>query len=68
MKVTNNGQRWINKRIGKTGEKYISFDKGVKKFAVIVVTHQTEQRQKTIGRYKKIEDAIMVRDNYLNSL
>lgn len=56
-----------NRHIGKSGEKYISWDKTLQKFSVWITTHGTDKRKQiNIGRFKTKEAAIGARDNYLN--
>lgn len=53
--------------IGKTGEKYIFYDKyrRLSKYAVYVVV---EGKQKFVGSYKTLDDAIISRDKYIDNL
>jgi len=55
------------RRIGKSGEKYIYFDKNRKGWSVIVPTGKIGG-QKRMGSYKEKGDAVLCRDKYLSDL
>lgn len=45
-----------------SSERYISFENSVKKFVVYI---PFKKKQKNIGRFKKLEDAVLCRDKCL---
>ena len=51
-------------KAGKTGEKYITYDKGIDRFVVLFSVGDT--KQKKMGNFKNLDDAIMCRDKYLS--
>lgn len=53
-------------KAGISGEKYIIFEKSIKRYWVMVPTNRIGE-QKKIGRFEKLEDAILCRDKYLSS-
>lgn len=62
------GQRiGVNKAVGKSGEKYITWVKQKHLYKVIISTNK-QKSQQTIGYSKTLEDAILMRDKYLSSL
>ena len=60
------GTTCINSLIGKSGEKYIYFDNSCRRFTVLITTHKSKPKQIKIGKYKTLEEAVIVRNNYLN--
>lgn len=55
-----------NAQPGLSGEKYICFEKKINKYAVVIPTRKSGKgKQKTIGRFKKLQDAVSCRDKYL---
>lgn len=54
----------MNSAIGASGEKYIYFDKHRKKYCAILPTGIIG-KQKTLGRFNTLEDAVICRDKYL---
>jgi hypothetical protein len=56
----------MNTDVGKTGEKYVSYDKSNRKYKVTITF--PFGKQKTIGYSTTLEGAIGLRDKYLNFL
>lgn len=60
------GQRiGMNSALGELNEKYITFKKSIKRYTVTISTHSFP-KQKRVGTFKTLEEAIMCRDKYLS--
>lgn len=55
-----------NHRIGKTGEKYIIFDKISRKYVIWISVG--EKKQLYVGRFSTLHEAITARDKYLTEM
>ena len=56
-----------NSQVGRSGEKYITFEKAIKRYRVVIPTGKVGAgKQKTVGKFKELQDAVLCRDKFLS--